>query len=51
MSPRGLYEKIKSAIGGDVILFTETLDCLFALGQIDFCAETEELTYVGGNTM
>lgn len=49
-SPAGLYKKVKSKIGtfGE---YLEILDCLFALGKIDFNERTGVLHYVDSDSM
>lgn len=49
-SPAGLYKKVKSKIGtfGE---YLEILDCLYALGKIQFNERTGVLHYVDTNQM
>lgn len=46
LRPAGLYKKVKSHFE-DVNEFLDTLDCLFALGQIELLYPEEVLHYVG----
>lgn len=46
LSPATLYKKVKSKFA-DVDEFVDTLDCLFALGQIELLYPEEVLHYVG----
>lgn len=47
-SPSRLYQMVKRKIP-DIGEFAEMLDCLYALGQIEFNEMRGELHYVGGN--
>lgn len=46
LRPLGLYHKVRKHFA-DVNEFVETLDCLYALGQIDLLYPEEVLHYVG----
>lgn len=46
LSPAALYKKVRSKFA-DVDEFVDTLDCLFALGQIELLYPEEVLHYVG----
>lgn len=46
LRPAGLYKKVKSHFE-DANEFLDTLDCLFALGQIELLYPEEVLHYVG----
>ena len=48
MPVSGLYNAVHKSTE-DVGDFLEILDCLYALGQIEYDAETELLRYVGRN--
>lgn len=49
-SPSTLYDSVIKTVG-DISEFIEILDCLYALGKIEFNAETRLLHYVAGNKM
>ncbi|GHV08981.1 hypothetical protein FACS1894217_12340 [Clostridia bacterium] len=46
-----LFATVRNRLSADLQLFVEALDALFALRQIAFRDDTEELTYVGGNSI
>lgn len=51
MTAPTLYDKVKRSLREDIGLFVEALDCLFALGKVDFADGTEELIYVAGDSI
>lgn len=44
LSPIGLYKKVKHRM--DIVEYIEVLDCLFALGKIEYDASKGVLIYV-----
>jgi len=47
-SPSALYTSVSKVIA-DINEFIDILDCLYALGKLEFNAETRSLYYVAGN--